>query len=98
MRSTISQLEAFLEGGVWADMVEELKEWEQDVRGGYPQCDTLKELGSVNGRLEALFHLLTLPHRLLEAAREAALVREEELAKGGMTETANEEEELENDE
>lgn len=71
-KSTIAQMEVFLTGNVWADMLSELSEWKKDIEGGYPQCETLKQLGEVNGRLEAVAYILALPHALLGFLRERA--------------------------
>lgn len=75
-RSTIAQLTAFIESNVWLDMQAELAQWRKDVEAGYGECETLKALGEVNGRLEALAYINQLPYGLLNALVDAAKARE----------------------
>lgn len=76
-KSTITSLERFIEGQVWTDMLEELTIWEAAARSEYDVCEGLRELGHVQGRLEALTYLRGLPQALLTFAREAAAAKTE---------------------
>ena len=71
-KSTISRVEEFLGSPLWEDFCYELDMWRQAVESGYPACETLKELGEVNGRLEALAYFRQLPANLLSVLQAEA--------------------------
>lgn len=71
--ATQGQIESFLESLLWRDIQQELKVWHIAVGQGYRSCDTLLELGKIQGRQEAIEYMLSLPDNLLEALKEKAL-------------------------
>lgn len=82
MRSSKRDFEAFVEGTVWADMVETLEDWAAGLRerpfGEFPtREEKMDEFMRCEGRLEAINYLLGIPQSLINA-----LEFEEESAHG----------------
>jgi|SRR6056297_356630 len=67
--STETQLKTFKESSIWADMKRELELWMLMLQGSYDKCDSLAELKLIQGRREAVVHLLALPDNLMHAAK-----------------------------
>jgi len=67
--STESQLRTFKESSIWEDMQKELHLWMLMLQTSYDNCDSLSEVKLIQGRREAVRHLLALPDNLLEGAK-----------------------------
>ena len=78
VRSTETALREFKESSIWADISEELEKWMKILQERYDECEDLPEVKKIQGRREAVHHMLILPDSLIEAAKEQQLKEQEE--------------------
>jgi len=76
--STETALREFKEGSVWVDILGELEKWMQMLQEAYDECNDISEVKKIQGRREAVLHILDLPDKLIEAAKEQRLKEQEE--------------------
>lgn len=65
IKSTKTQIKHFQESFLWADFCSELDIWKKMVSGEFSTCSDLITLGRIQGRIEAIGYLLSLPETLL---------------------------------
>jgi hypothetical protein len=62
IRSTVAQLNDFIEGFIWQDMMDELEIWLNGVRDGLEDVEAdEKDLFRNQGRADAIRYVLSLP-------------------------------------
>ena len=76
--STETALREFKEGSIWYDISSELEKWMQMLQEAYDECNDISEVKKIQGRREAVLHMLDLPDNLIEAAKEQRLKEQEE--------------------
>ena len=85
MHSSISEMKSFMKSNVATDLKRELACWIRNVKMLYPEVDSLLEKGRIDGRVEAISFVLSLPEvmldSLIEIQEEKRKMKEEEHVK-----------------
>ena len=69
LRATEHGLTSFIKSMVWCDMQNELNIWEAMANSEYADTKNMEEVARIQGRIEAINYLRSLPEMLLDGLR-----------------------------